>query len=388
MSERLPNYKTRGLKPYDFYFISPAITGYLATESFLTLHPDAWVIRSYHLDEAIQANDELGLLARHQDLMRRYRRVKFGFIQHNFIAGVTGPVSLAERMSAVCLPDRVVELVRDPKAALLAFMNDYRAVDWFDYTFRRLNFSWFQDYKFQLRLKDAPKPAAATPSHSVPGADEALDHSHKRIRFFETGMHYAPFFREWETLDSSELVPERIERLFRLVGVDATFTHPYFTLPMNRKAQRFMRNNEFRLDVYGHGVTARLCHAWDAALICDDIWMNLAEMEIGPAERAVGIGGPLALSVRRDNWHRVEAKIRRDLVASGRAEDFLRGELFPLWWENFLRADALLRPYELGDLEGPLMARARELLADDVERMVERHPRLEALWPSVPAFLG
>lgn len=89
-------------RKFDFLY-APTLRG-LSTEfsSLLPLHPDIFSVPKHELDQAIERQNEPGLLAKYQrQVINGHAQLRVGLVQHNYIAGQRAGPEVAERLAGV-----------------------------------------------------------------------------------------------------------------------------------------------------------------------------------------------------------------------------------------------------------------------------------------------
>jgi hypothetical protein len=405
--------KPEGRK-FDFIY-TPTLRG-LSTElsSLLPLHPGVISVPKHELDEAIQGQNERGLLAKYQQQVLNGREhLRAGLIQHAFIANQLAGPEVAERLASVTTRKLFVHGVRDPvQLAISDFNHELIARYCGSYFFRpvypkspfgRKVYTLSEgpkDKRFRTLRRLATRIVAECLStrpvygFSVNSTviQERLNEAISRPRHFTVGQTYAQHFDAWVPVDlergSLKQMPV-VSRVFEAVGVDARFNHPALRVSEGTRVHRLMVRNSIEIYAFGHRLLLGLGFA--DRMMFSNTFPLYEMLPFDPDDRfsVLGLGvHPLCVTVNWDYWAMLPRDIRIRVVESDELLRFRDLILIPAWLDSYANWESIMAEYLVQELAPTVLSRLRARIGDDFEQFLKRHSNFEHRWPLAEAVLG
>jgi len=392
---------------FDFLY-APTLRG-LSTElsSLLPLHPDVFSVSKTELDLALEHHSESLLLAKYQGrILNRRPDLKAGLVQHAFIADQLAGPEIAERLSKVTSRRLFVHGVRDPIQLTISdfnlelvarycgaytFRGVYPATPFGQRNFSLAGFRMRTSAKRALyRLRGLTERTSAFREHPRFPLDRSalegrLDEALSRARHFAVGSCYARHFDEWLPIDLERQSRHVVNRLFEIIGVDASFEHPAFRVSEGTSLHRLMVQNQLNVGVQRLGLGFAERSMYSNTFRMSELFTLGSDNQLS----ALGITHhPLCITVCRDQWRSLPRDIRIRLVETDSVRNFCDSILIPAWLDGYARWKSVMQKYLIQELQPRDIEQLRVRIGADLEQFLKRHPLFERAWPSAIALIG
>jgi hypothetical protein len=402
-------------REFDFIY-APTLRG-LSTElsSLLPLHPGVISVPKHELDEAIQGQNERGLLAKYQQqVLNGWQHLRAGLVQHAFIANQLAGPEVAGRLASITTRKLFVHGVRDPvQLAISDFNHELIARCCGRYFFRpvypkspfgRKVYTLTEgpkDKRFRRTLRRVATRVLAEclSTRSVYGfsvdstmIQERLNDAISRPRHFSVGKTYSEHFDAWVPVDLERGSPRQmpvVSRVFEAIGVEARFNHPAFRVSEGTRVHRLMVQNSIEIDAFGHRLLLGLGFA--DRMMFSNTYPLFEMLPFDPDDRfsVLGFGPhPLCVTVNWNYWTLLPRDIRIRLSESDELLRFRDLILIPAWLDSYANWKSIMAEYLLQELPPAVLSRLRARVGDDFEQFLKRHSNFEHRWPSAEAVLG
>ena len=357
---------------YRFVIFPSARAGVIIFEHVAERHPQLFVPAHGLVDRAVASGDFTGFgmrAAGQADIyLPHWGDYCPGLLIHSWHAGTP-----RERFETIFedYTDRrlMIQLVREPRAAVAAQQNAYVRSKYWDY--------------FLAAVTGGP--GASVPAIRKPA--ELFESNAFGPMYHRVHELYGSFFDTWHVIDFSELMPERfpdtLRRAYALIGVDDYFEDS-FDYTYGSAFSSFMNRFVLGVDIGGFHVEARLFPVKEELPLPKGYGhFDCLVAQTGSVADRIGVNAPdlpMGLFVAAQSWFNVPGKLRTWWVDSGEAADVLERQFIPAFLAIAERTVDAARPHLVSAEDPRVTALFDDRARAGIDAFLERFPHLAALW--------
>ena len=383
-------------RKFDFLVAPVCRGGSRFISTCLTMHPDVYVPNRDDLSATQRNSDYEFFLESHQDIFKALNPLQAGLVQHG---GTIGDARnrIPEQLAEIVNNEMFIMSVRNPFVAARSVHNHDLVAGTSKYRFHDLGIAFMNGAQTlsdlisnDWKLSNPDRKINLPKSSFEFFKSISLDN----FRLHKTEQNYLRSFGACETIDGHQLIIDKeneLKYLFDLIGVDNSFTHPFFDVQLSDPFQATMQLNPFDVDVFGQKVKFRLTYAGFTKVLPEFVALTeVAKLE--PDERFRELGLPdfdICLAAYTADWIKLPRTIRQKVIAEKILEQPLSNTIFPRWIEayrQFMDAYADLR-WEDEPPPGAIEY-LKENIADEAIAFLKNHPRHEEFWTDIHEIIG
>lgn len=378
------------MKLFDFLIVPVRRSGGTAIQRFLSLHPNIIAIPKSGLDRALEGGQEDQLLESAQDAMQASPSTKFGLVQHKFVEVSEEAEDVARRLSRIVRKNGLVLIYRDYFDAMVSEHNHINIVHYCNYSFENAGLKWPTDLKLSGDMADLLHHYQNAVPNRVDGVEkirgpEAFWEEHNRYLYYaKIQATYERHFNTPLVLDYNSIFdgtnPKSMQDIFRFVGVDASFSAPFFSTSQSGRIHRFLNHN--RINISSDNFT--------------DVQAALVSRNI--LDYAIDYPGT-ELAIRTDNYIEDDLKFSNGLsLAASSIPEFsslgrkqqmlLRNDadrimtefMYPLWKHNYGSVSKVLDQMKIRTLSADFRRKTEQVLSSDMAQFFATNKHLATAW--------
>ena len=364
---------------YDFFVLQSTTAGGQALNEFLRDHPGLFLPPREVVDGLFVAGQESALLSDappHVIAPTWPNTYINGFMLHDSMLlqeDVPGRVSKLQKAGSIFL-----QLVRDPIEALVAQYQRYADHAGLRALSERLG---IQAAGYEMSLGN-PDPRSAL--------SRMLGSTGRRLFYFSEGERYFSShpYGSWELIDARELMPDVVDHtmsgIAKTLGVEQHHTG-FYQKNFHGTLQKLLGIpfSVFPINAFGHDLVVALELKANLPYLSHELNFELCSTKcLVQLPRKAASEIEVSMVVSPSAWRGLPKKLRTHLQ-SGVINDLFEGEILPAWLErvDYVREESTKRVAH-GHVPESLIRELRDLIGHDCDKLAQRWPKIERLWPT------